>query len=143
MSEMFWIWVAVCVLAIIFEIVTPALVSVWFVAGGVVALIMSCFEGVAWYWQLIAFLVVSLLCLFVLRPLAMKASERRQTEANAERLEKKTVRLKTAITEDGYGEVVINGVTWNARSRDGQPIDAGETVEIVAIDGNKVVVSKK
>ncbi len=143
MGFMFWIWVAVCLASIVVEIVSPSLVSIWFIAGGGVALILSCFEPIAWYWQLLAFIFISVVCLIFARPLAKKLQARRETESNAESFEGKEVRLTSDVTFDKLGTAVLNGVTWNVRSRDDEELQAGDVVVVVALDGNKLVVEKK
>ena len=41
MEEMFWVWLAVIAIALIIEIITLDLVSVWFACGAVVPFILS------------------------------------------------------------------------------------------------------
>ncbi|MBR7100287.1 MAG: NfeD family protein [Clostridia bacterium] len=142
MSYMFWIWVAVCVASIGVEIASPSLTSVWFLAGGLVALILSCFEIIDWYWQLLAFIAVSVICLFAFRPLAKKLLLKTQNETNAETFKDRQARLISNVTFDALGTVVLNGVIWSVRSHNGENIAAGEIVRIVAMDGNKLVVEK-
>ncbi|MBR5250686.1 MAG: NfeD family protein, partial [Clostridia bacterium] len=57
------LWICVTLLAIVLEIVTIQLVSLWFVGGGIVAFVMSLFDGVSWQWQLLAFILVSVILL--------------------------------------------------------------------------------
>ncbi len=139
---MFWIWLGICIICIGIEFASPALVSIWFVIGGIVALVLSCFEPIAWYWQLLAFMGISLIALFAIRPVAKKFLKRNQTEANAEGFTGKDARMVTPADFDTLGTVVINGVTWNVRSRNGEELAAGEIVTVVAMDGNKLVVEK-
>lgn len=50
-----WIWLGITIFAIFAELTTAALVSVWFIGGGLVATILSLIPGIGWYWQLTAF----------------------------------------------------------------------------------------
>ena len=142
MGFMFWIWVAVCVVCIVVEFASPSLTSIWFLAGGLIALILSCFEPIAWYWQVLAFVVLSAVSLIFLRPLAKKILAKNQSEANAEAFMDREIRLASDATFDSLGTAVLNGVTWSVRSRTGEDLAAGEIVRIVAMDGNKLVVEK-
>jgi len=42
---MVWIWLAVTVIAIVVEIITPELVSLWFAIGGIVGIAFSFIPG--------------------------------------------------------------------------------------------------
>ncbi|MBP5242756.1 MAG: NfeD family protein [Clostridia bacterium] len=143
MSYMFWIWLAVCVVSIVVEAITPSLVSIWFIPGGVVSLILSCFDPIAWYWQVLVFVVLSLVGLLALRPLAQKLQRRGQNEADAQKFKGIEVRLTSDVTFDVPGTAVLNGVTWSVRSHDGKELKAGDVVTVVALEGNKLIVEKK
>ena len=45
---MVWIWLAVTVIAIVVEIITPELVSLWFAIGGIVGIAFSFIPGLPW-----------------------------------------------------------------------------------------------
>ena len=54
---------------LIVEAIGPNLVSIWFALGALVALIVSFIPGVAWWIELIVFVVVAATTLLALRPL--------------------------------------------------------------------------
>ena len=61
---------------------------------------------------------------------------------NADRVIGRHVQLLKDITGETWGELKVNGVVWNAISADGHPIVEGSLVEIVAIEGAKLLVKK-
>ena len=65
------VWLVLLIVFIAVEAATTTLVSIWFCAGAAVALLFSAFvpNAVA---QTAVFLVVSLLCLVLMRPLVRK-----------------------------------------------------------------------
>ena len=140
---MVWVWLGVTALAAFVEAVTMTLVSVWCVAGGLVA-VFAAYFGASVPTQLLLFLVVSILTAAVVRPLAKKYADPHKVATNADRL----LGMEAKVTEDidnarSSGAVYVDGKTWTARSTDGGRISAGETVEIARMEGVKLIVRAK
>ena len=119
------------------------LVSVWCVAGGLVA-VFAAYFGASVPTQLLLFLGVSILTAAVVRPLAKKYADPHKVATNADRL----LGMEAKVTEDidnarSSGAVYVDGKTWTARSTDGGRISAGETVEIARMEGVKLIVRAK
>lgn len=57
-----WIWIMVAVIAVAVELLTSAMIAVWFCGGAVVAAIMTA-AGQPMKYQIIVFVAVSLLLL--------------------------------------------------------------------------------
>ena len=73
MGYMFYVWIAVMVIAVVFEIITNDLTSIWFAVGGALALISNLFlkdELIA--VQVGIFAVVSIVAILVVKPLLKK-----------------------------------------------------------------------
>ena len=139
---MVWVWLGVTALAAFVEAVTMTLVSVWCVAGGLVA-VFAAYFGASVPTQLLLFLGVSILTA-VVRPLAKKYADPHKVATNADRL----LGMEAKVTEDidnarSSGAVYVDGKTWTARSTDGGRISAGETVEIARMEGVKLIVRAK
>ena len=144
MEQYMWaVWLGVFVLSIIIEAATAEVVSIFFAAGSVIALIISFIPGVTWWIELIVFVVISGAALLGLRPLANRFLKREKRSTNVdEMIGKKGVMIK-GCDELNYGEIKVNGVIWTAVNEDSsKPINENEVVEIVAIQGNKLVVRK-
>ena len=140
---MVWVWLGVTALAAFVEAVTMTLVSVWCVAGGLVA-VFAAYFGASVPTQLLLFLGVSILTAAVVRPLAKKYADPHKVATNADRL----LGMEAKVTEDidnarSSGAVYVDGKTWTARSTDGGRSSAGETVEIARMEGVKLIVRAK
>lgn len=137
------IWLALLVLFALVEVATVGLVSVWFAAGALVALLSTFFTGNIWL-QITLFLVVSILAMAVLRPLARRFVLPKSVPTNADRVIGREAVVTEAIDNlNGKGAVVVFGVAWTARSEDGSPIPEGTTVTVQRIDGVKLFVTPK
>ncbi len=134
------VWLALLVLFTIGEAATVGLVSIWFSAGSLAALIAALLNGPLWL-QIALFIVVSALCLLAVRPLARKYVNSEVQPTNADRV----IGAWATVTEDidnlrGKGAVNIAGVTWSARSAHDVLIPAGTLVRVLRIEGVKVYV---
>jgi len=144
MEAYMWIvWLVIFVAALMIEGMSSELVSVWFAAGSLVALIVSFIPEVAWWIQLIIFAVISVASLVCLRPIIHKALKRTVVSSNVDELIHKKGKMTKGCDEFNHGEVKIGGVLWTAYASDEKvPIAAGAVVEVLAIDGNKLVVKE-
>ena len=142
METYLWIiWLSVFVIAIIVEALTSGLASIWFAIGAIVALIISFIPGVAWWIELIVFIVVSGLMLLCLRPLANRLLKRDVINSNIDEIAGKKGIMVKAYDEFNRGEVKINDVIWTAVSADEkEAISEGTKVVVVSVDGNKLIV---
>lgn len=140
LDMMVWVWLGVTALAAFVEAVTMTLVSVWCVAGGLVA-VFAAYFGASVPTQLLLFLGVSILTAAVVRPLAKKYADPHKVATNADRL----LGMEAKVTEDidnarSSGAVYVDGKTWTARSADGAVIPAGTQVKVQKIEGVKLLV---
>lgn len=136
------IWLALLILFAVAEALTVGLVSVWFAAGALVALLSTFFTGNIWL-QIFLFLLVSLVAMAVLRPLARRFVLPTVVPTNADRVIGREAVVTEAIDNlNGKGAVVVFGVAWTARSEDGGPIPQGTTVVVKRIDGVKLFVER-
>ena len=136
-----YIWLGVVALSIIIEFVTADLVSVWFIFGGLVAMILALFD-VQLIWQLVAFIVLSVLLLATCRRPFVKLIGREKQSTNADALIGREFVLLSPISFETAGSVKVNDVVWTASSENGEEIKAGEVVRVVAISGNRLIVEK-
>lgn len=137
------IWLILLVAFAAAEAMTVGLVSVWFAAGALVALLSTFFTANIW-WQITIFLAVSLLSMALIRPLARKYVLPQVVPTNADRVIGREAVVTEAIDNlTATGVVVVSGVAWTARSEDGSPIPEGSTVIIRRIEGVKLFVTAK
>ena len=139
-----WIWIAVVVLAVVVEIFTNHLVSIWFVPAAIVSLILD-FCHVQIVWQIVAFIAVSAVGVVMAKTFLskyLKPSQDSKTNIDA------IVGSKCIVTEKidnyaGCGMARVNGQLWSARSvSDDDVFESGEILRIVAIEGVKLICKK-
>ncbi|NCA67592.1 MAG: NfeD family protein [Clostridia bacterium] len=140
---MFWVWLAVIVVATVIELTTWNMTSIWFALAAIVALILSAFRAISWEIQLIVFVILSLAMIVSLRKISRKyLLQRSEGKTNTDTFIGTKAKLLKRTVEGLLGELEINGVIWNATTDDDTEIEAGEFVEIVGIKGNKIIIKK-
>lgn len=137
-----YIWLAVTAAALIIEFITTEMVSVWFVGGGLVAMLLAGL-GLDWYFHIPAFIVVSLTMMLCFRGLVMKKLSKGEVKTNAETVIGKEFELLTDIGFNKAGSIRINGVVWTAvAENENAEIPAGTKVILKKIEGNKYIVEE-
>ncbi len=137
-----YIWLAVTVLALVVEFVTSEFVSIWFIGGGIVSMILSG-VGIDWYIHVPAFFVVSLVLLLAFRKLAIEKLNKRTEKTNAESVLGKEFKLLTPISFNQPGTIKVGDVVWSAVAvNDDAEIKEGTIVKIKALKGNKYIVEE-
>ena len=142
MNYMIWLWLGAIVLFGAVEAATAGLVSIWFVAGALGAL-LAALAGAEIGAQLLVFAVVTAAALAVTRPLVRRFAGSRMTPTNLDRVIGGTGKVTETIdNENASGAVYVDGKTWTARSAGGEVIPAGARVEIERMEGVKLYVKK-
>ena len=137
------IWLALFVVMLGVEALGPALVSVWFAFGALVALIVSFIPGVAWWVEVVIFVVISLATLLALRPVLRRYFKRNNYNTNIDSFTGKRGYVIEDITFLKPGAVKIGDVSWTAIPVDKDvKILENEVIEVVAVNGNKLIVKK-
>ena len=136
-----YVWFGLLILFVIIEAATVGMVSAWFAAGALAALIVSLIGGEMWL-QVLVFVTVSAVTLALLRPLAKKHINGRVTRTNVDAIVGKSCLCVTAIDNlASTGQVKIGDVEWTARSTPGDPIAVGTQVTVDRVEGVKVYVT--
>ena len=137
-----WVfWLIVVLILSFFEVITVNLVSIWFIASGLVALVISLFYD-NFFVQFFVFVVLGVILLITTRPILNKWLKKdTENKTNLDRV----VGMSAVVTEDinrnQVGEVKVDGKRWSAVSN--QKIEKDSIVEILRIDGVKLVVKKR
>lgn len=135
-------WIIVLVAAILAEAASAALVSIWFAAGAVAALIAAAC-GASWILQLTLFVVFSAILLIFTRPLVKKLFPKKFIPTNSDSYAGKTaVVIEDIDSERGLGRVRFNGVDWIAVTETEQLIPKDSVVRIKEVRGAKLLVEK-
>ena len=144
MEQYMWIiWLALFVVMLVIEGAGPGLVSIWFSFGALIALLVSFIPGVAWWIELIVFVVVSVATLLALRPVVKRFYKRNNIRTNVDSFVGKRGYVIEDITLLKPGAIKIGDVSWTAIPiNKNAKILENEVIEVVAINGNKLVVKK-
>jgi membrane protein implicated in regulation of membrane protease activity len=138
---MLYIWIAVLVSAIVCETLTSDFVSIWFFPAALISMVLSIFDVPVWI-QILCFVVVGLLLVIATRPFCKKFLDGKREKTNVDSLIGKICIVTEEISNiNEVGEVRVGGLCWSARAEDANRIiSVGEQVEIVSIQGVKVIV---
>ena len=125
-------WLIILVVLALAEAATINLVSIWFAAGALTALLVSLFCQNFWI-QLVVFLLV-----------AQKKFTPHLRPTNLDLL----LGQYGVVTEDidnlaATGQVKVDGQIWTARNEVEEPIPAGSIVQVLRIEGVKIIVQVK
>jgi membrane protein implicated in regulation of membrane protease activity len=139
-----WIWISVIVLAVIIEMLTDQLISIWFVPGAMIATVLD-FCNVPVIFQILVFLAISIIGIILGKTVLEKYfAKAKNTKTNIDAI----IGEKCVVTEKidnfaGCGQAKVNGQVWSARSVDEDGVfEAGEILVIVAIEGVKLICKK-
>ena len=136
-------WAALLVIFIVVEVLTVNLVSIWFAIGAVGALISAAVApttSLLWL-QVLIFLLISGATMIFTRPFVKRYATVKETATNADRvLEMVGVVRESICNIDGRGTVYVGGKLWTARSGDDSQIEKDTQVDILRIEGVKLIV---
>ena len=137
-------WLIILVVALIVEIATMGLTSIWFAGGALIAWGMAVI-GFGTMVQIVVFIVASLLLMILTRPLAVKFFNVKRQKTNAESLIGQcAVVIEEVDTIKAQGRVEIHGMEWSAKTDepDGK-IPVGRVVVVNGIQGVKLIIRDK
>lgn len=141
MDYMIIVWFAIVIIAAIIEINTMDLTSIWFSAGALIAFIISLVTENL-FLQVTVFLFVSLGLLISVRPIVRNYLKTNVISTNSDRLIGKVAVCTKDIYTGERGEVKIDGKFWLAVTSGEENIEINDKVEVLAIEGVKLIVDK-
>ena len=134
-------WLVAMVVFMAAEAMTVTLVSIWFAAGALGAVLVALLGG-GLMLQVTVFLALAIVLLFFLRGIVRKHFTPRLTRTNIDSVIGSTGIVITPVNNiAALGQVQINGMEWSARSTNNTHIPAGTLVKVDKIEGVKVFVS--
>ena len=135
------LWLLLMVLFLVMEGISVMLVSTWFAAGALVALILSLLK-VSFPVQLVVFAVVSCGLLALLRPMVQKFLKPKIVKTNVDSVVGSEGTVTVSIDNiAAVGQVKLGAMFWSARSTTGEKIPEGQLIRVDRIEGVKVYVS--
>ena len=140
--DMTIIWLLILVALLIAEFITLGLTTIWF-AGGALAAIIATELGASMIVQIIVFLAVSVVILFLFRPKAVSYFNNKREKTNADGLIGKEAKIiETVNNKENSGKAIINGQEWTARGKDDKDVfEVDSWVKVDAISGVKLILT--
>lgn len=134
-------WISLLVIFLIAEAATVTMVSLWFAAGAVAALIV-CLLGGSILGQTVVFILVSAVMLTLLRPMVRKFVTPKVTRTNVDSVIGSTGLITVTVDNvKAEGQVKLGAMVWTARSTSGESIPEGTLVKVDRVEGVKVFVT--
>lgn len=134
------IWIGIFIIALIIEIATQELVSLWFSFGAIPPLIMAAFNVDVSY-QIVVYAVVSAILFVLSEFLIKKHFKPRDSATNADSLIGKEILILKSVKPMHNGEGKVRDVIWTIKSND--EINEGQYAIIKEIKGNTLIVAEK
>ena len=135
------IWLGLFVAFLLIEASTVALMSIWFAAGSLIALLVALLGGPIWL-QITLFFLVSAGLLACLRPMVRRFVKPGLTATNVDSvIGTRGYVLSDVDNKNASGRVKLGGMEWTARSTSGAVIPKGTLVQVDKVEGVKAFVS--
>lgn len=131
-------WLVIAVILLIIEAMTVALVTIWFVGGALVAMLLA-LARLPGYLQVIGFLVVSALLLYLARPLIRK-KQSYQIRTNVDSLIGQSGIVTRSSSEFQNGQGKVAGQIWTIQHENSLPLTMDSTFVVLKVDGVKLIV---
>ena len=135
---MVWIWLGVVIALALIECMTVDLVTIWFVASGLVTLVLSFFID-SYFIQFLVF-VLGIVLLVTTRKYLVKLIGNKKEKTNLDRVIGMTAIVTEEIKKNSPGEVKVDGKRWTAIAN--KKIKVDSTVKVLEIDGVKLRVEE-
>ncbi len=129
---------------VIIEIIDPFFFFLSLGIGAIVTGLFSMFPLISASIpiQIALFAVFSFIAFLFMRKLGKKVLKNPGSETNVYALKGKTGFITREIPADGKGYVKIGGEEWSAVEENRQAVAMNAKIEVVGIDGNKVIVKQ-
>lgn len=132
-------WLIAALLFFVLELLTPGFVVACFGVGALLGMVAA-FIGLGFVWQVLGFVLGSILALFLLKPLLERVSYRPPLATGVEALYGREGRVSVAF-KGSRGRIMIDDVEWPAELQDpSQSVSEDERVRIVRHEGNLLIV---
>ena len=133
-------WVVVALGALVIDITTSSFMFIWF-AMGAVAAIVAIGLGAPVAVQAIVFIVVSAVVIAVGYPIVKKTIKK--TVSKTLTMEEGYIGKEFIITKDidEKANIKFHGIYWTMKNI-GKPLKKGDSVQVIGIEGNKLLIEK-
>ncbi len=120
---------------------TLGLTTIWFALGALVAMVFALVNAPI-ILQFLVFLIASALLLYFTRPIAKEYLKIGSTKTNVSSLIGEIGIVTQRIMPFNTGQVKVSGQVWTAKSLDNEEIDVSKKVEVLKVEGVKIIVKE-
>jgi membrane protein implicated in regulation of membrane protease activity len=136
-----WFWLTILIICVIIEAFSFMLTTIW-AAIAALPMIFIAKTNLPFKWQLLLFVILTVLLLIFTRPFAIKKLKIGKNKTNIDALIDQDVLVTKEVTEFEKGEgKTQNGVIWTVKSKDNASIKEGTKCKIVAVEGNTLIIN--
>ncbi|NLC93123.1 MAG: NfeD family protein [Treponema sp.] len=136
-----WFWLTILIICVIIEAFSFMLTTIW-AAIAALPMIFIAKTNLPFKWQLLIFVILTVLLLIFTRPFAIKKLKIGKNKTNIDALINQDVLVTKEVTEFEKGEgKTQNGVIWTVKSKDNASIKEGTKCKIVAVEGNTLIIN--
>jgi membrane protein implicated in regulation of membrane protease activity len=136
----YWHWLILGVALIILEILIPGAYFLWMgISAVAMGAAMLIFPGMPFLVQILIFAVLSVITVMMYKSYRKKnplVTDEPALNRRGEQYVGQSFTLKEPIV-NGVGKIKVDDSTWKITGAD---IDAGETVRVIAVDGQTLIV---
>lgn len=137
---MVWVWLIVFILMLILEFATSDFLTIWFALSAIPTVLIAAIWPEFIWLQVLVFFLFGFLLMFIIRKYVVKYFKKNIVDTNIDTYIGKTAIVTKEITSTSRGLVHFENDTWTAISSEDIEIDS--VVKILAIEGNKFIVTK-
>jgi membrane protein implicated in regulation of membrane protease activity len=132
------IWIAVFIIGILFEIFATTFVALCFSVGSVFGFIMLLVDAPV-PAQILVFLVTTGLTIWLMKPVRDRYLTKSVVKTNIDAMIGEVGVVEEEVSNvEAKGAVKVNGLTYTARSINGETLEVGRIVIVVRIEGVKL-----
>jgi len=132
-------WLIAIVAFIVVEAGTFGLTSIWFAFAALIALLASLL-GLDLTVQIALFVVSATIFLIFTRPFVRKYLKIGAHKTNVDAIIGQHALVTKKIESFAFGQAKVKGQIWTAKSATDDAIEVGCEVEIIAVEGVKIIV---
>lgn len=135
-------WGVLFAITAVVEAMSVQLVSIWFSLSALITMFFA-LTDLSFSTQLLIFFILSVVLLIATRPFVKKVISLKAVSTNYELDIGKTARVTEEINAAAMtGRVILDGVSWQAKSENGEIIPEGHAVIVKNIDSTTLVVAE-
>lgn len=141
--ENMWVaWTIIGVLALIIELSTATLVSIWFVPSAILTCLFSlAVDNIP--AQIVVFVVLSAISMVVSRKIYRKYIKKDKDEISVDSKLIGKIAKTTEETDAHNGKVLVGDIYWKAKSENGEKIGENETVIVTGVEGTTLIIKSE